>query len=316
MPGHELAKEYIYEILEKIAIDYPILKAFLRKGVVVNIVERTDRKKGGDRTVYVLEFEEVPLSLSLKGSWMKNDIEGQVKGYLIAKLGSLPTIDVKIQAKNLFELSQIDSRTAITLEEALTAGIVTTNSPFIPFMKKYDVPYLQIWNDRILGPNIAAMEAIEKIFEHINITSIYDLTIGTGSLTKVALENGVKEAVGYDLDISIAQKTLYKYADRVKLFETDIFKENFSGQDAPFAIADPTMTICFRFVEEVIPRIRKSFKLFVFVHGHTEHTLWNKGIRKILQNQYQHIKPYSSLAMEMTFCTNDIKTFNKLCCIE
>jgi hypothetical protein len=295
----------VREALELISHDYLELRDYLDKVTNIRLIDRIDRRKGINRVEVIVEFEKVPPSLSISGSWIRNDVHGQIKGYLIGKLGLPFSIDVNIQSDNFFELIDAEpTKTYIRLSEALERKVITNDSPFIPFMRRYDLRHIEMSGERILGPDIGAMLAIEKIISMGFIEEMADLFTGTGSLIKVALMNGVKKAYGIDLNVSSARDALSQFGNRVQLYEGDTFTLGLP-RPVPLVVADPTMPLCYRLIREMLPSLRNKCKLLLLVHGHTEHTCWNRRIRLDLTNHYSHVFPYSAWAMEMAICTDD-----------
>ena len=295
----------VREALEEISHDYLELQDYLDKVKEIRLIDRIDRRKGINRVQVVVEFERVPPSLSILGSWIRNDVQGQVKGYLTGKLGLPFSIDVNIQSENFFELIEAGpAKTYIELSEALARRIITRDSPFIPFMRKYDLRHIEVHGERILGPDIGAMLAIEKMIAVEAMEEMADMFTGTGSLVKVALMNGVRKAYGIDLDVSAARDALAEFGDRVQLYEADTFSLGLP-RPVPLVVADPTIPLCHRLVRELLPRLRNKCRLLLLVHGHAEHTCWNRRIRLELRNHYSYVIPYSALAMEMSICTDE-----------
>jgi hypothetical protein len=296
--------EKVRKILETISEDCPFLANYL-KTFDIRLLKRTDRKKGIIRDVIVIELQDAPSALDIAGSWMKSDIQGQIKGYLIGSLGLSCSTDVRFQVANPIDIFPGMQRSAsLPLDVALKCNFITSKSTFIEFMRKYDIPFLQIEGYRILGPDIGAIAVLEKLLPKFKFQHVTDFFVGTGALTSVCLYNGIPRATAMDLDVSIAKQTLERVNQRVTFVEGDSFK-NPLVEPIGLAIADPTIPLCKRFVSEVVPSIAQRTDLLLLVHGHSEHTLWNESVRKNLKNHFRFVLGCSSIAMEISLCTNN-----------
>lgn len=303
----------ILDCLAGIAQDYPPLKECLSGIMDIRPITRLDRKKGIERTVFVVEFARVPPPLSIEGSWIRGNIQAQLKGFLIGRLGLPYYIDVDIQAGNFPELVDTQWRVhGLSLEEALAARFIEPKSPFVPYMRKYGIrEFVLSESYRILGPNIGAIKVMEQVLAHIQFECMTDLFTGTGAFILIGLQNGIKKAYGFDMDISVARNTLTAYKDQVKLIQGDTFNAELPSEMG-LTVADPTMPLNLKFAHEIASTVCRRSRLLLLTHGHTEHTLWNEQIRSELALSCSHLLPIGALAMEMTICTNDDILFEKL----
>jgi len=277
---------------------------------IIEVAHRLDRRNGRYLTIYVILFRDSPSSLTF-GSWFRTAIQSQVKGYLRAKL-NLRDFDVKIDTTNSYEMIQESPQPEnVSVGDAVKRDLIEVCSPYYDYMKKFAFDYLVLEKGHILGPNIGLMNVVELLLDVIPYKEITDLFAGTGAITKVALKKGVERSVCVDLDISAARRNLSDAKDKVTFVQEDILKTEFS-RFSPLVIADPTFPVCPLFIRDTLPRIRTLCETLVVGHGHPEHISWNRSVRTALHEHFGFIYPISSLAVEVTLCTNDENVFHKI----
>lgn len=242
---------------------------------------------------------------------MKCVLQSCVKGYLMAKLDVPPSTKVEIQVRSSREDTDVlKTHEFVPLEDALRTQLIEPTSPYITYMMKYDIAFLEIMDDHIVGPNIGAMNLLERLLKHLQFQYMTDMSTGTGALIKVGLVNGVQNAFGYDLNVQSAKSSLSEYGQRVKLRQADLFSADLEVPRG-LIIADPNMQLSSRFVSELVPRIIDNVQLLMLIHGHTEHIELNRRIRKMLSQQFRGVIPLSSFAIEASLVTNDLDLLNK-----
>ncbi len=302
----------IRECLKYFTEDYPIMHPYLNKLKEVQKVQRVDRRNRRQKDVYVLIFEEAPLGLSKIGGRIKCILQSCIKGYLMAKLNIESSAKVIIQTRDLVEsLPSGENYRFISLDEALRMRLIEDSSPYVEYMQKYEISSLEIMKDHIVGPDIGAIEIIEKTLARIKFKRMFDLFTGTGALIKVGLMNGVEYAIGFDLNIELARKTLSDFSQKVNLIEGNVFQSNLS-MVGNFVVADPNMDISHDFILKIVPKIIDKVELLLLIHGHTEYIEWNRKIRKELSRIFNYILPVHSWAMECSLATNNLNIYNSL----
>jgi hypothetical protein len=290
--------------------DYPVLKRFISKVDVFEVKDRLDRRNGRLITIYVIIFHESPPSLTFD-SWFRTAVQSQVKGYLRSKFG-LKQVDVKIDTDNSFDMIRNSPYVEnISIEEATKRDLIEVGGPYYNYLNKFGLNYLVVEKGHILGPNIGLMSIMETLLDVIPYDEITDLFAGTGAITKVALDKGVKKSTCIDLDISAARRNLSEFANNVTFLQQDLLQIDFSNY-APLVIADPTFPVCPSFVRQILPKLSKLCQTLVVGHGHPEHLLWNKAVRNALGLNFSFTFPVSNLAIEATLCTNDSDIFSKI----
>lgn len=276
--------------------EMPLLESYLAN-MEIKTIKSIDIANGRVLTLYVVKLTGAP-PLILLGSWVRESIQSQLKGFLRCKLG-LEDFEVKLDSENW-----AIGREVLSLDDALSQKLISPEGPLYEYMKKFEIDYLIAEGQRILGPDVGLMKALDRLSDSIKIDNVTELFAGTGAVTKVALCKGARKAVCVDLDLSVAKRTLSQFSGKVAFYEEDVFGLDRSKL-TKIIIADPSFKLSPRFIETVVPKIKDFCRFLILTHGHTQHISWNRIAREKLSGSFGYIRPVSSLTVEMTICTND-----------
>jgi len=200
-------------------------------------------------------------------------MRGFHNNYLAAKIECLlekeygPSADFEIHFEVvLCEPSFTYAYRPIDFDTAVAAGLLSQDSRLAQAMKRYSLNTLILAGCEISGPVYGMLKTVEKVCRHTRVRRCLDLFSGTGSLAKVALENGAKFVDCVDTDMSLIRVTLRAHAEKYRAREADVFGFVPDGS-YDLAILDPFYDYALRTAEEVLPRIRCAARLAIFNLG-------------------------------------------------
>jgi hypothetical protein len=288
-----------HDIIKKLeeVIDSLILDPYFRYKIdEIKLIEK--KSKAGNKSSPVIYIRILtnnrPLLLGqfvyfptngLRG-FHNNWIEGYMMGYLEGKheLNTGYFLHVEV-----FPFTKHDENVYryITLEEGIRNKLLPKSSPLVNKMKKYGLNQLLLAGSIISGPDLGSIETLEWILRNNRIETMLDLFCGTGALSKVALQHGVKTCTCVDLSTEAAYRNLADFRRRTYIIKQDAFSYR-PRRKYDLVIADAFLDHGLAVVKKLAPFYGAKCKVFMMTLGFVEDIYWQSllltNLRKVFSN--------------------------------
>jgi len=194
----------------------------------------------------------------------------------------------------------------LSFKEIEKNNLLPKFSPIFLIAKELKLKYLIKENNLFTGPAVGLTTLIDKITSKFKIKNILDLCCGTGALTKIALMNGVKEAVCLDLNLKAAKTNLSEFKDKVKFVKADVLKFK-PKKFYDLIVFDGSRELVEKMLRKSLSKFKNSCNLFVLWHGSCEEFEWNEWVRNKLRDTFAKIMGIGSYGEEITCCSSTKK---------
>jgi hypothetical protein len=218
------------------------------------------------------------------------EMEMYLAGYLEGKLATKSIPEIHIEATPMKDVKNYHyTYKYLTLKEAITHNILPEDCPLVKKMKEYSLDYVLLEGSIVAGPDFDLIAAVETFVKKHKPRRFIDLFCGTGSLTKVALLNGVDRATCVDSDTSVARKNLMDLENKVSIIEEDAFTYAPDEPRYDLVVADPFLDLSHRVAEKLCPKYRKICNTFMLTMGYTEDLYWTKKVALELRKWFRAV---------------------------
>jgi SAM-dependent methyltransferase len=194
----------------------------------------------------------------------------------------------------------------LSIKEVRKKGLLSKYSPIYLLAKELKLKYLIKENGVFTGPAVGLACVVDRITSNFQINSVLDLCCGTGTLTKISLLNGVKEATCLDLKIKVAKENLKGFEEKVNFIENDVLK--FRLKDFyDLIILDAPRELVRELLKKFIPSSKNLCNLFLIWHGSVDEEEWNNWVRDNLRKIFEKIFEISCYGEEISCCSSTKK---------
>ena len=174
----------------------------------------------------------------------------------------------------------------ITVSEAKDRNMLTHDSHLGKAMEKYGLQFILLAGDYISGPSIDMMRVLEKVQKEKKISNILDLFSGTGSLSKVALQNGANHTVCVENNPEVLEPSLKQYKKKYEILNQDVF--NFCpNKFYSLVILDPFYYQSLKVAKALLPKLTEYGKTFILNIVEAEKEYWSKKVSNELKKNFK-----------------------------
>jgi len=132
-------------------------------------------------------------------------------------------------------------------------------SPIVLIAEKLGISWLMIFDEYVYGPTPGIIEASDLLIRALKPRSVIDLFGGSGSLSKLAMRNGVKNVTYVDMYPEAAKLNLADHMNGVRIIKSDVFSFLEGRIECDLLLADPPEELIDKTVNAVISR-REVFR--------------------------------------------------------
>jgi len=282
--NQEIRKK-IYGELEAVIHDIILDPAFnfkIKDTRIIQTISYLNEKKINTLMI-TIETNNRSLLLGQFVNFRLGGMRGFHVDYLTAKIESLlesEMSDYDVELEIHFEVLPDKNQKAlnyvyknIDFQTGIRLGLLSENSKFGKEMKKYRLNWLLLAGNEISGPNYGMIKAVEEITKKHHIARCLDLFSGTGSLAKVALDNGTLFVDCVDTSTNVIHSTLEEYKGKYEVHDVDAhFFKPMNRYD--LAILDPFYDHTLEVVQLMLPKYRGMVKYAILNIGLTVQRYW------------------------------------------
>ena len=147
----------------------------------------------------------------------------------------------------------------VKLSWLIRSGRISPMSPIVLIAEKLGISWLMIFDEYVYGPTPGIIEASDLLIRALKPRSVIDLFGGSGSLSKLAMRNGVKNVTYVDMYPEAAKLNLADHMNEVRIIKSDVFSFLEGRIECDLLLADPPEELIDKTVNAVISR-REVFR--------------------------------------------------------
>ena len=147
----------------------------------------------------------------------------------------------------------------VKLSWLIRSGRISPMSPIVLIAEKLGISWLMIFDEYVYGPTPGIIEASDLLIRALKPRSVIDLFGGSGSLSKLAMRNGVKNVTYVDMYPEAAKLNLADHMSGVRIIKSDVFSFLEGRIECDLLLADPPEELIDKTVNAVISR-REVFR--------------------------------------------------------
>ena len=147
----------------------------------------------------------------------------------------------------------------VKLSWLIRSGRISPMSPIVLIAEKLGISWLMIFDEYVYGPTPGIIEASDLLIRALKPRSVIDLFGGSGSLSKLAMRNGVKNVTYVDMYPEAAKLNLADHMNGVRIIKSDVFSFLEGRIECDLLLADPPEELIDKTVNAVISR-REVFR--------------------------------------------------------
>ena len=147
----------------------------------------------------------------------------------------------------------------VKLNWLIRSGRISPMSPIVLIAEKLGISWLMIFDEYVYGPTPGIIEASDLLIRALKPRSVIDLFGGSGSLSKLAMRNGVKNVTYVDMYPEAAKLNLADHMSGVRIIKSDVFSFLEGRIECDLLLADPPEELIDKTVNAVISR-REVFR--------------------------------------------------------
>ncbi len=147
----------------------------------------------------------------------------------------------------------------VKLSWLIRSGRISPMSPIALIAEKLGISWLMIFDEYVYGPTPGIIEASDLLIRALKPRSVIDLFGGSGSLSKLAMRNGVKNVTYVDMYPEAAKLNLADHMNEVRIIKSDVFSFLEGRIECDLLLADPPEELIDKTVNAVISR-REVFR--------------------------------------------------------
>ena len=147
----------------------------------------------------------------------------------------------------------------VKLSWLIRSGRISPMSPIVLIAEKLGISWLMIFDEYVYGPTPGIIEAAHLLIRALKPRSVIDLFGGSGSLSKLAMRNGVKNVTYVDMYPEAAKLNLADHMNGVRIIKSDVFSFLEGRIECDLLLADPPEELIDKTVNAIISR-REVFR--------------------------------------------------------
>lgn len=189
----------------------------------------------------------------------------------------------------------------VSFRDVIKSRRFSKYTPSLLIAKELGLKYLIVEENNITGPAVGTTILVDKITKILKIENMLDLCCGTGALTKIAIENGVKKIFVLDKNLKAVKENLKPLQKFIEFIEGDIFRFK-TTEFFDLVVLDPPRYL----IEKIVERFDFSTintNLFVMWHGSFSEEGWNSYVRDKLRNFFDKVYSFSVYGEELSVCS-------------
>ena len=142
----------------------------------------------------------------------------------------------------------------VKLSWLIRSGRISPMSPIVLIAEKLGISWLMMFDEYIYGPTPGIIEASDLLIRYLKPRSVIDLFGGSGSLSKLAMRNGVKNVTYVDIYPEAAKLNLADHKNEVKIIKSDVFSFLEKRIECDLLLADPPEELIDKTMNTILSR--------------------------------------------------------------